>query len=261
MSTASNKEKGKEGVAEREAESATSSETDRLPHFFAASNRACRSRALPSARPPISPMVLTKEKPQPLLADAVAPEGAKAHQPLLVDAVVERAVHQVTSYVRTLSANRRTKDDDKHVERAAESLMAVLHARAPTKNPNPSIRRVTISEEALRGVFHLPIAKAAAELGVGLTILKKYCRVYGISRWPFRKLKSLDKLTKTIKAIEAKDDVAVRAVAQGLLDKKNQMQLEPSIELDREIKRIRQAAYKLEHRKRQESSTNAGPSS
>jgi hypothetical protein len=28
------------------------------------------------------------------------------------------------------------------------------------------------------------------------------------------------------------------------------MQIEPSVELDREIKRIRQAAYKLEHRKR-----------
>ena len=44
-------------------------------------------------------------------------------------------------------------------------------------------------------------------------------------------------------------------VARGLVDKKAQMQLEPSIELDREIKRIRQAAYKLEHRKRRENGT------
>ncbi|KDD74079.1 hypothetical protein H632_c1590p0, partial [Helicosporidium sp. ATCC 50920] len=32
-----------------------------------------------------------------------------------------------------------------------------------------------------------PTDKACAELGVGLTILKRLCRRYGLARWPYRK--------------------------------------------------------------------------
>ena len=171
---------------------------------------------------------------------------------LLIDAIIERAVGHVTSYVHSV-AFKRNDDDDKHIQRAAESFVAVLNARVPQKNCKTGVRRVALSEDAIKSVFHLPISLAAQELGVGLTVLKKYCRVYEINRWPFRKLKSLDKLVFTVSSIDDSGSAIERSmVAQGLVDKKNQMHLEPSIELDREIKRIRQAAYKLEHRKRRE---------
>jgi len=40
----------------------------------------------------------------------------------------------------------------------------------------------------------MPITRAARELNVGLTVLKKRCRELGIARWPHRKMKSLKSL-------------------------------------------------------------------
>ena len=45
--------------------------------------------------------------------------------------------------------------------------------------------------EELSKYFHLPEKAVAKELGICLTSLKKICRSYGITRWPFRKLKSI----------------------------------------------------------------------
>ncbi|VFQ93506.1 unnamed protein product [Cuscuta campestris] len=42
--------------------------------------------------------------------------------------------------------------------------------------------------------FNLPITEASRSLKIGLTVLKKKCREFGIPRWPHRKIKSLDRL-------------------------------------------------------------------
>jgi hypothetical protein len=55
----------------------------------------------------------------------------------------------------------------------------------------PTHRVVKIDE--LSQYFHLPEKAVAKQLGVCLTSLKKICRQNGITRWPYRKLKSLDK--------------------------------------------------------------------
>lgn len=55
----------------------------------------------------------------------------------------------------------------------------------------PTHRVVKIDE--LSQYFHLPEKAVARQLGVCLTSLKKICRQNGITRWPYRKLKSLDK--------------------------------------------------------------------
>ncbi|KAK8950172.1 Protein RKD3 [Platanthera guangdongensis] len=44
----------------------------------------------------------------------------------------------------------------------------------------------------LSDYFHLPISKAAKELRICSTALKKICRKHGIPRWPHRKIKSID---------------------------------------------------------------------
>eukprot|EP00873_Tetraselmis_striata_P013703 jgi/Tetstr1/433967/TSEL_023144.t1 len=48
--------------------------------------------------------------------------------------------------------------------------------------------------------FHLPIHEAAARLGVGETWLKQKCRDSGIRRWPYRKVKSMDKIIERLTA-------------------------------------------------------------
>lgn len=42
--------------------------------------------------------------------------------------------------------------------------------------------------------FDVPIVEASKNLKVGLTVLKRKCREFGIPRWPHRKIKSLDNL-------------------------------------------------------------------
>ena len=55
----------------------------------------------------------------------------------------------------------------------------------------------------LQSKFHLPISKAAKELGMGVTVLKKYCRKFHIHRWPFRKLNSMSKLIGSVEGTTA----------------------------------------------------------
>mmetsp|Transcript_33904 Transcript_33904/g.76224 ORF Transcript_33904/g.76224 Transcript_33904/m.76224 type:complete len:348 (-) Transcript_33904:48-1091(-) len=55
-----------------------------------------------------------------------------------------------------------------------------------------------ITIDQLSNYFHLPEKQVAAELGMCLTSLKKICRAQGILRWPFRKLKSLERTLKKV---------------------------------------------------------------
>ena len=50
-----------------------------------------------------------------------------------------------------------------------------------------------ITKSTLSNYFHLPINEASKQLGVCVTMLKKTCRKYGISRWPYRRIKCIDK--------------------------------------------------------------------
>ena len=48
----------------------------------------------------------------------------------------------------------------------------------------------------LQPYFGMTLKDAAAELNMGATTLKRVCRKFGISRWPSRKLKMIDRLNK-----------------------------------------------------------------
>lgn len=56
-----------------------------------------------------------------------------------------------------------------------------------------------LSKKVISEYFYMPITRAAKELNVGLTLLKKRCRELGIRRWPHRKLMSIQTLIKNVK--------------------------------------------------------------
>eukprot|EP00658_Telonema_sp_P-2_P020466 TRINITY_DN18091_c0_g1_i2.p1 TRINITY_DN18091_c0_g1~~TRINITY_DN18091_c0_g1_i2.p1 ORF type:complete len:289 (+),score=64.18 TRINITY_DN18091_c0_g1_i2:166-1032(+) len=57
-----------------------------------------------------------------------------------------------------------------------------------TRIEQPSSFQITL--EQLQQHFHLPLAHVARKFGVGTTFMKKKCRLHGIKRWPFRKIRS-----------------------------------------------------------------------
>jgi hypothetical protein len=61
-------------------------------------------------------------------------------------------------------------------------------------------KKVLTFEEVSRH-FSMPIKQAARELNVGLTVLKKRCRELSISRWPHRKVKSLQTLINNVQVL------------------------------------------------------------
>lgn len=60
-------------------------------------------------------------------------------------------------------------------------------------------RSAPLEMEEIRKHFDKPITKAAKEMKVGLTVLKKRCRELSIMRWPHRKIKSLKSLIRNVK--------------------------------------------------------------
>ena len=58
----------------------------------------------------------------------------------------------------------------------------------------------SISLEELSDYFHMPEKMVAQKMGMCLTSLKKVCRAHGITRWPFRKLKSLERTMQKVNA-------------------------------------------------------------
>lgn len=63
--------------------------------------------------------------------------------------------------------------------------------RKPEQNPRK--RKADLSLEELSKYFDMKIVDASKELGISSTLLKKICRKYGIKRWPYRKLQSVNK--------------------------------------------------------------------
>ena len=69
-----------------------------------------------------------------------------------------------------------------------------MHTNPPPLPPSHPMTAMTISKETMSHYFHLPIDRAAKQLNVGLSVFKQQCRQVGIQRWPYRKLRSLQKM-------------------------------------------------------------------
>ncbi|KAE8705275.1 Protein RKD1 [Hibiscus syriacus] len=98
--------------------------------------------------------------------------------------------------------------------------------------------------DEIQKYFDLPISKAAKEMNVGLTLLKKRCRELNILRWPHRKIKSLKSLINNVKELGLSNEIEVLEEHQRMLEKV------PDMELTERTKKLRQACFKANYKKR-----------
>jgi len=94
----------------------------------------------------------------------------------------------------------------------------------------PPTRQITFEE--LSKYFHLPVRQAAKNLNICSTILKRVSRSYGMERWPFRKLKSIDEQLAKVKSLVGKTDNEKREQEEEtkrLIFKKQSIMKKPKI--------------------------------
>ncbi|RLN11319.1 protein RKD2 [Panicum miliaceum] len=116
--------------------------------------------------------------------------------------------------------------------------------------------------ELVSQYFYMPIMQAARELNVGLTLLKKRCRELGIPRWPHRKMKSLQSLINNVQVLQeagkATGEEQLRAVVEMLQQEKQLLEQRPYVQLEEKTKRLRQACFKANYKKRRLLALEAG---
>ncbi|XP_022737066.1 protein RKD4-like [Durio zibethinus] len=105
-------------------------------------------------------------------------------------------------------------------------------------------RTAPLELHEIQKYFDLPISKAAKEMNVGLTVLKKRCRELNIMRWPHRKIKSLKSLIKNVKELGLTNEI------MGLEEHKRMLEKLPDLELTERTKKLRQACFKANYKKR-----------
>ncbi|XP_076925878.1 protein RKD1-like [Bidens hawaiensis] len=114
--------------------------------------------------------------------------------------------------------------------------------------------KMMLSREMISKYFYMPITKAAKELNVGLTLLKKRCRELGIRRWPHRKLMSLQTLINNVQQLgEDSSEAAKHKMMEAvmLLEKeRKKMEEVPDLKLETNTKRLRQACFKANYKRR-----------
>ncbi|KAJ7944059.1 RWP-RK domain containing protein [Quillaja saponaria] len=141
--------------------------------------------------------------------------------------------------------------ENEHYE---ESLPGVVENKTK-RTATGHISSITLSD--LVKYFDMPIIEASRKLKVGLTVLKRKCREFGIPRWPHRKIKSLDSLIHEVQEEaqhqQQENKAAAMAVAsrQRILEsEKETIERKPFMEIQSETKRFRQDVFKRRHRAR-----------
>merc|ERR1711998_598693 len=92
------------------------------------------------------------------------------------------------------------------------------------------------SERRLIDYFYMPLKQVGVKLGVCTTTLKRICRDNGVGRWPYRKLRSLEKRiaavqTRALKSGAGNDDEIVQLQRQILtLERKQLLTVKGSVE-------------------------------
>lgn len=122
---------------------------------------------------------------------------------------------------------------------------------------SPTQRVANIALKDLAKYFDVPITEASRSLKVGLTVLKRKCREFGIPRWPHRKIKSLDSLIQDLqeeaKRQEREDKAAAMAAMKRtriLETERQKIEKKPGIDIKKDTKRFRQDIFKRRHKAR-----------
>ncbi|KAK7317113.1 hypothetical protein RJT34_01080 [Clitoria ternatea] len=105
-------------------------------------------------------------------------------------------------------------------------------------------RSCSLDFDEIKKHFNVPITEAAKEMNVGLTLLKRRCRELNIMRWPHRKLKSLQLIIDNVKELGLANEVA------KLEKHKKMMEKLPGLELSGDTKKLRQACFKANYKRR-----------
>eukprot|EP00698_Gefionella_okellyi_P006289 TRINITY_DN15672_c0_g1_i1.p1 TRINITY_DN15672_c0_g1~~TRINITY_DN15672_c0_g1_i1.p1 ORF type:complete len:276 (-),score=48.57 TRINITY_DN15672_c0_g1_i1:79-798(-) len=61
--------------------------------------------------------------------------------------------------------------------------------------------RMNLSIDEMAQQLHLPLPQAAKELGMSPALLKRFCRHYGLKRWPYRKAQSVSRQLLQLQSI------------------------------------------------------------
>ncbi|OMO69988.1 Plant regulator RWP-RK [Corchorus capsularis] len=111
-----------------------------------------------------------------------------------------------------------------------------------------------LSRKVISQYFYMPITQAAKELNVGLTLLKKRCREVGIRRWPRRKLMSLQTLINNVQELQKEEgeesEIKLKEALIVLEKEKKMLEEMPDMQLEDNTKRLRQACFKANYKKR-----------
>ncbi|KAK1373380.1 RWP-RK domain-containing protein [Heracleum sosnowskyi] len=111
-----------------------------------------------------------------------------------------------------------------------------------------------LTRKLISKYFYMPITQAAKELNVGLTLLKKRCRDLGIRRWPHRKLMSLQTLIRNLQELGKQQGEAAKEKLKEAIEileqEKKLIEEAPDLDMDGKTKRLRQACFKANYKRR-----------
>eukprot|EP00897_Mesotaenium_endlicherianum_P007043 jgi/Mesen1/6367/ME000328S05640 len=131
---------------------------------------------------------------------------------------------------------------------------AALELRSSPSGKAATERLAEMAMDELSQYFLMPITAAAKRLGVGLTVLKKRCRELEFERWPHRMLMSLDSLIANIqdlaKGPDGTSSEPVLIAVQELQKQRALIMTAPALGLGFRTKRLRQACFKAQYKRR-----------
>lgn len=141
----------------------------------------------------------------------------------------------------------------------AEAVASQPVAFRNYKGQSRQMITMTFLEEG--GLFDMPIQNASAQLGLGVTTLKRVCRENGIKRWPYRKRNSLGRLIDRTKQVlddgTGQNNLHRLAALQVLEQQRQSMRCNQSSDMDDNTKLYRQAIFKLDHVQRKDSAQSS----
>ncbi|KAG7618535.1 Protein RKD5 [Arabidopsis thaliana] len=153
------------------------------------------------------------------------------------------------------SVNEKTEHSEFENDKTEQSESDAKTEILKKKKRTPSRHVAELSLEELSKYFDLTIVEASRNLKVGLTVLKKKCREFGIPRWPHRKIKSLDCLIHDLQREAEKQQEKNEAAAMAVAKKQEKLETEkrnivkrPFMEIGIETKKFRQENFKKRHR-------------